>query len=660
MRQHGMLPLHIAVAFDAVSYASIYQMLQTYPEAAKMLTTTKGHTYSPLDLHDFRRRTAKDEEQWHMVRELLFSFGPSLESHRRQEELLDRCCRIVRDELEGRGSSHCFAQVAMKNFEAPELDLNATLSAIEVPEIDGGGRPKNQTPRTPKTPRTPQRAIKTATSKASKSPKHQSPKTPKSPQVKKSIYDDDTDLGYQVSPDGSLADDDYFTDEQSHESEYYSSDYDDDNDEESLFDDDAVKPPEPKEEAPKKERKPKNEPEDATLSLTTQNDSESLQQSPSDSERPFLSDVAMRLWFFFATFTDPLSTADHYAKQMEFILDHLNFYTVQRLLLLPLPSYIKEYLDDDIELKGKLIQDVANAQCKAVIHMTFYFVGRYEFRTSQSDSILIRRSMDGNTIMVRATEHCVSTVESTEEEDPGDAEAAIWESGVAPSAPLTKSEFHVSKRTVCIKFMRSKQAYESDVECRRAMGVPVEDEPCAASNIVPLINHFNSNSEDRAADRRYSQDIQDDRFQTLQLGDGSSESDDDYIFLPDYPYAVVMPYSDDGDLSDYLVRHGALEMDKIRDIGLQVGQSLLFMHDKGLVHGNVSLQNVAGVPVSEESTSDSARYWALSDLSCASRQSANYLLHGTNSARGICTVFNECLSSRNVCKAHIWRTQNVQ
>jgi ankyrin repeat protein len=621
--EHGMLPLHIAVAFDAVSYASIYQMLQTYPEAAKMFTTTKGHTYSPLDLHDFRRPTVKDEEQWHMLRELLFSFVPFLESHRRQEELLDRCCRIVRDELEGRGSSHSLAQVAMKNFEVPRLDLNASLSAIEVPEIDGGGRPKSQTPRTPKSPRTPQRAIKIAISKTVKSPKHQSPNSPMTTQVKKSIYDDDADLGYQVSQDGSFADDDYFSDEQSHESEYYSSDYDDDNDEESLFDDDTVKPRGPKDEVPKKDRKSNNKHEDATLSLTTQNDSESLQQSPSDSERPFLSDVAMRLWFFFAIFKDPLSTADHYAKQIEFLLDHLNFYTVQRLLLLPLPSYIKEFLDEDIELNGKLVNDVATAQCKAVIHMTFYFVGRYEFRTSDSDSILIRRSMDGNTVMVRATEYCVSTVESTEEEDPGDAEAAIWESGVAPSAPVTKSEFHVSKRTVCIKFMRSKQAYESDVGCRRAMGVPIEDEPCSSNHIIPLINYFNSNNEDRAADRRYRQDIQDDRFQRLQLGDGSSDRVDDYIFLPEYPYAVVMPYSDDGDLSDHLVRHGALDMDKIREVGLQVGQSLLFMHDKGLVHGNVSLRNVAGVPVSEESNSDSARYWALSDLTCASRQTGN-------------------------------------
>ena len=198
----------------------------------------------------------------------------------------------------------------------------------------------------------------------------------------------------------------------------------------------------------------------------------------------------------------------------------------------------------------------------------------------QSDSILIRRSMDGDTVMVRATEHFANTVDFSEEENPGDAEAAIWASGEAPSAPITRSEFRVTKRSVCIKFMRSLQVYESEVECRKVMGVPVEDEACAASNIVPLINHFNANNK-RSADQRYRQDIEDERFQRLQLGDGSSEDDGHFMFLPDYPYAVVMPYSDDGDLSDHLFRHGTLNLVQIREIGAQVGKSLLLMHEKG-------------------------------------------------------------------------------
>jgi len=48
---------------------------------------------------------------------------------------------------------------------------------------------------------------------------------------------------------------------------------------------------------------------------------------------------------------------------------------------------------------------------------------------------------------------------------------------------------------------------------------------------------------------------------------------------------------------------------------------LLVLLISGLVHGNVSLRNIAGVPLPEDSHSGSGRYWALSDLSCATRQS---------------------------------------
>lgn len=578
---HGMLPLHIVVAFDAVPYTTVYQMLKTYPDAVKTFTTATGHAYSPLDLHEMRRTAVKDEEKWHMIRELLFSFGPTLSYYRRQDDLLDRCARIVRDELEGKGSSHAIAFVESQKFELPALDLNETLSSIEVPEIDRGGRPKTK-PASPVTPKTA-KMQKVAKTKVIKSPKKQ-----KSSPVKKSIYDGDANLGYTVSPDVSFGDDEYFSDEQSKEEEYFSDEYDSRYDDD-LFDDDPVEQSrsgpieksESKEERKEaKSRKSNIEQEEATMSLTSR--SESL-QSPRDITKPFLSDVALRLWLFFAVFTDTLSPEDHYAKQVDFILYHLKFATVQKLLMLPLPSYVSEFLVEEYEsLKGLGVQDVANANCKAIMHMSFYFVGRYEFRSSQCDSILIHRSMDGDTVVVRATEHLACTVESTEEQDPGDAEAAIWATGSAPSAPQTKRTFRVSKRNVCFKFMQSAHAYESEVGCRKIMGVPVDDEAPGTSNIVPLINHFNALQGDRPMDERYRQDIQDDRFQRLKLqSDGPADEEDSSIFLPDYPYAIVMPHSDDGNVSDHLFHHGTLGMDKVREISSQVGKSLQLMHEKG-------------------------------------------------------------------------------
>jgi hypothetical protein len=576
---HGMLPLHICVAFDVVPYSVVYRMLNTYPGAVKTFTTVPGHAYSPMDLHEMRRSANKDDEKWHMIRELLFSFGPNLEVHRRQDDLLDRCARLIRDELVGRGSSHATAFVEAQKIELATLDITETLSSIAPPEIDHGGRPKTK-PQSPKTPKTPKAkklpSIKSMMSRTTKE---------KNSPVKKSIYDDDANLGYVVSPDVSFGDDEYFSDEQSKEEEYLSDEYDSRYDDDDMFDDEQANPSksyaiENMEAKQERSRKSKTEQEEATLSLTSQSGSP---HSPRDVATPFLSDVALRLWLFFAMFTDPESPEDHYAKQVEFILDHLKFSTVQKLLMLPLPSYVSEYLVEECsKLMGVSVQDVANANCKAIMHMSFYFVGRFEFHASQSDNILIHRSMDGDTVMVRATEHLASTVETTEEVDPGQAEASIWATGAAPTAPRTKRTFSVSTRSVCFKFMRSAHAYESEVGCRKIMGVPVEDEAPGASNIVPLINHFNALQRSRPVDEKFQQDIQDERFQRLEFqSDGPAEHEENSIFLPDYPYAIVMPYSDDGNLNDRLFHHGTLGMDKIREIGSQVGKSLKMMHEKG-------------------------------------------------------------------------------
>ena len=223
---HGMLPLHIAVAFDAVPYGILYQMLKAYPGSVYVFTNAGDHAYSPMDLHEMRRSAVSDEENWHMIQELLFSFGPSLDAHRRQEDLLERCARIVRDELEGRSSTHMEALIEIEKAPQPEpVEIATSFSNIEVPNIDGGGRPKG--PGTPRTPKITTKVVKTPTTKSKK-------KTPE----KKSIYDDDNDLGYVVSPDVSY-DDDYFSDVQSHEEEYFSDDYDSRYEDDSIFDDEV-------------------------------------------------------------------------------------------------------------------------------------------------------------------------------------------------------------------------------------------------------------------------------------------------------------------------------------------------------------------------------------------------------------------------------------
>ena len=59
------------------------------------------------------------------------------------------------------------------------------------------------------------------------------------------------------------------------------------------------------------------------------------------------------------------------------------------------------------------------------------------------------------------------------------------------------------------------------------------------------------------------------------------DDDDSSIFLPVYPFVIVMSYSDNGNMSNYLFHHGALGMDKVCEISSQVGKSLQLMHEKG-------------------------------------------------------------------------------
>ena len=145
--RRGMLPLHIAVLFEAVEYSVLLHMLELYPEGAMHFTSNlflekrdkTPLTCSPLDLHEIcQRRKDSKLEAWHRVRELLFAFSPTLESHRHREELLERCVRIVINELNDttRDSSFHLKANNNKNEHPPDIEITHTVSAMEA-ELQG-------------------------------------------------------------------------------------------------------------------------------------------------------------------------------------------------------------------------------------------------------------------------------------------------------------------------------------------------------------------------------------------------------------------------------------------------------------------------------------------------------------------------------------------
>ena len=621
---HGMTPLHIAVAFDAVPYSKLFHMVERYPQAVRLLTTVKGYEFSCLDLHELHKNESEDDiEQWSAVRELLYAFHPTLDTHRGKEELLEACVKLIRNEVAGKGSYHLEQMKHSSSKLPPAIELSETLSAIEVPEIDCAFRPQKFGQ-----PTTPRRNPKV------KSPKNRFIK--KAPTAEKSIYDDDMGGRYIVSPQNSDEDDDASEDFfSSEEEEEYCSDESSDSEGDSIEgtsleastrsswdttkpskDSSWDRPDEKSSLGPSAKsfgsshtksfgRQPKNK---ISPKHIEEKKEEEVYARP-NSDAYFLSDVATRLWCFFLLYNNPKDPEDNYVKYVEAVMDELPFEMVEHLINLPVPSYAQEYLEQGTSSLGVTLRDVASPRSKALIHRFYYFVGSYEF-TTEKDGMLLHRNSDSSTVIIRATQHFVSTeaYKAPNEHAPGAVEEAIWSSGemVPDEKGYMASKFGHSSKQVYFKFTRNQEAFNSEVQCRVDMGVAE-----ASGYVVPLIEKFRAGG-DSKWDRRYTMDVNDERFQTLNLFGGES------IKLAEYPYALVFPYCDEGDLFDYFYHHRLEGIDEISDIGAQIGKALQMIHTRGVVHGNVSMRNLTMLPL-EVDDGEPRRSWALTDLSNASR-----------------------------------------
>jgi hypothetical protein len=646
---HGLLPLHVAVAFDVLTYAQLQVMVETHPAACTVRTTIPGNEFTPLDLHDMRKSfihslPPSDGNQgvddydplvkWHAVRELLFSVHPQLPTHSRQEDLLDACVNLIRDEARGLGSVHM--KEMLQTMRAPAVrpvpvDAMSDIN-VEIPEIEHGGRPQSTKPgRSPGGNITPKFKKKTFFSPSSKNnnklKKEQQPKkqqrgknsqAPSNQQrQKKSIYDDD-DVGaaYVVSPETSFdVDDDdlVFSDDQSEEDEV--SEEEEFEEEDDCPDDISDRRREVDFALPEE----KKEEDGQEVSLA--NDDDIGLQRVESIESPLLSHVALRLWTFFLLYHDPESPDENYAEQVAGVLSDLDFDTVERLVSLPLPSYCKDFLTPrdcsilDLQQQDSgspesvvTLRDMASPKCKAVIRKTYYFLGSFEWgdTTLSHDSdkgfataVLLHRSSDDATIILRATEYefATETFRPPPDEVPGEAEAEIWQTGEAhlsENKGVKKARFQVKTRTVCIKFMKSEDAYRNEVQCRVDLGISVggEEDSCnpqkSDNHIAPLLNHYSALGE-RREDRQYRRDTRDARFNKVWiLPPIDAEGTDQLLYnvgrsisLVDYPFAVVLAHWTANDLHDHYYHHGTSGTEEIRELGSQIGKSILSMHEKG-------------------------------------------------------------------------------
>ena len=627
---HGMTPLHIAVAFDVVPYERVFRLLNAYPEANRRKTTEKGHEYTCIQLNDFLLDDRDDLEEWQAVKELLYSFNPTVESHRREEELLDACVQLVRKEITGQGSFH-LSQVNDYNLQCPEtINLNKTLSEINAPVQSSSHLEKRRrktairhnlqqsedvarvVPDNPSTSFASRLASKLSGEKEN--------------DAMKSIYDADLEEQYVVSPQQSSDEENDHTlqnlSDSSVEEEYSSEDDDSlsggDLGSDSLsqtlsqtlnyvqggsflsdksllrkaIGDKAVGAHKSVGEANPNIHEMKNENLKKTIKT----------------ERVFeLSPVGRRLWCFFVAYNNHKSPEDNYLNQVESILEDLEFDIVEQLIDLAVPEFAVEFMKPGVSPFGLTMRDIASPKVKALFESYYFFLGRFEF-SSEIDGVLLHRSCDNNTVYIRAIEHVVKTTEYQPPKiySPGVAEESIWNTGemVRDEEGYLSSEFKDNKRQVCLKLTRNETVYSNEVRSRSQIGM--EEGDTTPNHILPLLCHFSA-----SVHGRYRLDVNDERFKILNCYGGES------ICLSDYPFALVYPHSDEGDLYDYSFHQGVHQRNEIADIGLQVSKALKLMHENSVIHRNLSMRCVRMIPFDNE-VQNPQRTWALTDFSGAS------------------------------------------
>ena len=613
---HGMMPLHIAVLFESAPYSVLLRMLELYPEAASRFTShLGGDAFSILDLHEFRKAKSEESlEDWKHIRELLFSFTPTLESHRHREELLDQCVRIIVDEMNDAGSYH---------LNAPKLPVVTTqvsrtmLPTKESPVMLSSMSMLSTTSSHKKMSRLPLRSKQKPAAKKSLAQRILAKK--KANAASDSIYDDtdmtldDYALSVSMSQDEDHDEDSYFSEEGDEET--CTDDDDTYDDGSSVYGESTISYNSsftPLQQLPSLRNAtlssdfgtvPSNAFDKAKTRVQGEEKKENLDEADSfafpgatptasnkillmlrkpPSRPKFLSEVGLRLWTFLVLYCDTKNPSDNYVRKLADIFDQISFSSVGRIVGISLPSYAAPYLPKETELSGLSFRDIASPKCRELIHKTCYFVGKYDFRLDDAESRLIHLSSDETTVVVRAAEWIFTTEETTDAVNPGMSEAEIWATGERPAElGLT---FHSRQRTVWIKFTKDAEVYKSEVGSRVDLDVPVEGNTGKSIIVAPLLSHFNALAADRKADRGYSVDINDERFSELDFFNGLDDSSGrDSICLKEYPFALVYAASGYGTLADYYRQHGMTSTKQIKKVFSQVSDSLKAMHSKGML-----------------------------------------------------------------------------
>ncbi|KAL3823545.1 LOW QUALITY PROTEIN: hypothetical protein ACHAXA_002886 [Cyclostephanos tholiformis] len=126
-------------------------------------------------------------------------------------------------------------------------------------------------------------------------------------------------------------------------------------------------------------------------------------------------------------------------------------------------------------------------------------------------------------------------------------------------------------RKVVIKFMKSKQSFEMEKQCRDILV-----DGGKLSHFIPILNHFSFEGSDKGNSNDFVS--------------GIFEVEPPLLDLSALRFGIVMPLAN-GDLRDILYREG-INSSSLRNILYNVGESLQALHEQGITHGNLQLKKV--------------------------------------------------------------------
>jgi len=151
----------------------------------------------------------------------------------------------------------------------------------------------------------------------------------------------------------------------------------------------------------------------------------------------------------------------------------------------------------------------------------------------------------------------------------------LKESGVKKSVFSEFCKLHAIDdkgcRTVVIKFMKRKQSFELENQCRDILC-----ESGKSSHVVPILNQFSFEGDGKGNSNDFTRDL---------FGEEPPS-----INLSELKCGIVMPCAN-GDLRDIFYREG-ISSSNLLENARQVGETLQALHEQGISHMNLQLKNV--------------------------------------------------------------------